>query len=441
MLSRIRYRLRAILRRSAMEREMRAEMQLHLDRQTELLVARGMSREDARLAARREFGNVAVHQEDGRDARGTRWLDSIAADVRFAFRYFARKPLSSATIVLVLAVGIAGYAAVFGLLQSAFLRPPPGVPDNVPLVVLRGMVRQQEQPAWSPQKFSYPELREMSDLRTIFSAVTGWTESSVVADMPGVLDHAMTRVEFVTDGYFATVGLPPAQGSALPATMPGAPAETQLAAVISYAMWEDAFGKKDVMNRTLLVNGVGVRIVGVAAPQFNGVLANDDRRLLMWIPLAARPAILAGDSVGARSGRSGSSASALSSADSSLFQAVGRLQPDVTPEQATAAIRVVAARAVSQMTPPRVADANTKPPVLVYDAEVARLRGWVIGGSGALGLQPPDPIGRCLRCSEPWRRFCCSSSARTLPRWSSALPSGAVRKSLCGFHSARRACE
>jgi predicted permease len=390
MLSRIRHRLRAILRRSAMEREMLAEMQLHLDRQTELFVARGMSPADARVAARREFGNVAVHQEDGRDARRTRWLESIAADVRFAFRFFARKPLSSATIVLVLAVGIAGYAAVFGLLQSAILRPPPGVPDDVPLVLLRGMVRQQEQPLWSPHRFSYPELREISSLRAIFSAVTGWTESSVIADMPGVLDHSTVRAHFVTDGYFATVGLPPAQGSALPATGPGAPSETQRVAVISHTMWEDAFGKKDVMNRTLMVNGVGVRIVGVAAPRFNGVLASEDRRLLMWLPLAARSSILAADT-SAKPG-SGSSASALSSVDSALFQAVGRLQPGVSPEQATAAIRMVRAHAVTQMTRSRAVDPNMKPPVLVYRAEVARLRGWAIGGSGALGLTPPDPL-------------------------------------------------
>ncbi|MEP6496259.1 MAG: ABC transporter permease, partial [bacterium] len=389
MFSRIRYRLRAILRRSAMEREMRAEMQLHLDRQTELLVARGMSRADARLAARREFGNVGIHQEDARDARGVRWIDSTVADIRFAFRFFARKPLSSATIVLVLALGIAGYGAAFGLLQSAVMRPPPGVPGDVPLVFLRGRVRLKEEPWWSTQRFSYPELREMSALRTIFSAVTGWTESDVVADMPGALDHATAKVHFVTDGYFSIVGRPPAQGSGLPATVPGAPAESQLVAVISNAMWEDAFGRKDVMNRTLMVNGVGVRIVGVAAPEFNGVLAGDDRpRLLMWLPLATRPAILAATSGG---GASSSSAAALSSVDSTLFQAVGRLQPGVSPEQATAAVRVVAAHATGAMTPPRTVGPNAaKPPVLVYDTDVARLRGWVAGGN-ALGMPPGDP--------------------------------------------------
>ena len=93
--------------------------------------------------------------------------------------------------------------AVFGLLQSATMRPPPGVPDDASLVVLRGMVRQKDQPSWSPMRFSYPELREMSALRTIFSVVTAWTESDVVVDAPGSLDHAATRVQFVTDGYFS----------------------------------------------------------------------------------------------------------------------------------------------------------------------------------------------------------------------------------------------
>ncbi|HEY9227987.1 MAG TPA: FtsX-like permease family protein, partial [Gemmatimonadaceae bacterium] len=79
------------------------------------------------------------------------------------------------------------------------------------------------------------------------------------------------------------------------------------------------------------------------------------------------------------------------SVDSALFQAIGRLQPGVSPEQATAAIRVLTAHAVSQMNPARAADPNTKPPALVYDAEVARLRGWAAGGSGAIGLPPGSP--------------------------------------------------
>src|SRR4051794_31925098 len=66
MFDRIRFRLRALFRPSALEREMQAEMQAHLDRRIEMLVAQGISPENARLAARREFGNVGLHQEHAR---------------------------------------------------------------------------------------------------------------------------------------------------------------------------------------------------------------------------------------------------------------------------------------------------------------------------------------------------------------------------------------
>jgi predicted permease len=319
-------------------------------------------------------------------ARGRRWIDSVGADVRFALRFFGRKPLSSATIVLVLAFGIAGYAVLFGLLQSATMRTPPGVPDDVPLVLVRALVREKTQPAWSPLRFSYPALREMSDLHAIFSAVTGWTENDVVVDVPGALDHAVTKGQFVTDGYFSILGVRPVRGSELPATVLGgdAAAESQLAAVISHAMWEDAFGRQDVSNRTMTVNGLRVRIAGVAPPQFEGALGGDDhRRLRMWLPLATRAAILA-----AASGTHSSAVAALSSADSTLFEAVGRLKPGVSMKQATAAARVIAIRAVSQRTPPRtIGPEPATPEVLLHDADVVPLNGWAGAFNAATGLQ------------------------------------------------------
>src|SRR4029079_14354317 len=107
-LHRIRYWVRAVFRGSALDRELQDEMQLHLARRTEALIAEGVDPDYARLAARREFGNPTAHRDAARDATTTAWLDSIRGDVRCALRYFARKPLSAATIVLVLSLGIGG---------------------------------------------------------------------------------------------------------------------------------------------------------------------------------------------------------------------------------------------------------------------------------------------------------------------------------------------
>jgi predicted permease len=384
MFIQVRHWFRAIFRRSALEREMRDEMQLHLDRHTDLLVARGMTRADARLAARREFGNVGVHQDHARDARPARWVESVGADVRFAFRFFKRKPLSSATIVLTLALGIGGYAALFGFVQGAVMQPlSRAIPRDVPLALVNGTVREKDQRTSSPMKFSYTALREMGELHSIFAAVGGWTESNVVVDAPGALERAATRVQFVTDGYFPVIGLRPAHGSGFPATDPSAPAESHLTAVISDAMWQDAFDRKDVSNHTMMVNGIAVRIVGVAPPRFDGLLDRGPR-LMMWLPLAARATILA-----ANGGANSSASAALTSADSTLFEVIGRLQPGISPEQATAAARVVAAQARGEMTPTVAAPGTVRAPALVYDVNVALLSHWTGAAKAALGA-PAD---------------------------------------------------
>jgi predicted permease len=313
------------------------------------------------------------------------WLESVGADISFARRLFARRPLSSGTIVLVLAIGIAGCATVYGMLQSAIMRPPPGVPRDVSLVRIRQLERPKDLPFWWRAKFSYLTVREFAALRSVFSAVAGWTETPVILDAPGALDHATANAQFVTDGYFDIVGLRPAYGSLLPNAFPRADGPP-LVAVISKSMWEDAFARGEVINARLVVNGVAVRIVGVAPPQFNGVPASysDVSRLTVWLPLSTRAAILA-------AGQAGASAAALSSADSTLFHAVGRLAPGVSPERASAAVRVIAANALRQMTPTRSADPNAlQAPEMVHDADVLPLQGSAETLALAMGA-PPGP--------------------------------------------------
>ncbi|HEY9227969.1 MAG TPA: ABC transporter permease, partial [Gemmatimonadaceae bacterium] len=277
MFDRIRFRLRALVRPSVLEREMQDEMHSHLDRRIEVLVSQGMSLESARLAARREFGNIGLHQEHARDARRTRWIDAVRSDIRFALRSFARKPFLSATIVLVLALGIGTHAFELTLLRWITSRVAPGMSSDVDVVRLRGMWRPKDQTEWSPLPFSYPELREMAELPNTFASVAGWTTSDVAVDARGSLDGASANAQFVTDGFFSVLGLRTTHGPGLP---PGT-ADAQFVAVISHDMWEDAFDRaEDVANRTIEVNGVVVRIVGVAPRWFVGPTEGNGRRVL-----------------------------------------------------------------------------------------------------------------------------------------------------------------
>src|SRR5688572_28786820 len=101
-LHRISQRLRAIVGRGRLAREMDDEMRQHLELATERYIARGFSPSDARAAARNEFGNLPMIEDEARQARGARWVDALAGDVRFAIRYFARHKASTAIIVVVL---------------------------------------------------------------------------------------------------------------------------------------------------------------------------------------------------------------------------------------------------------------------------------------------------------------------------------------------------
>ena len=356
MLHRIRYWVRAVFRGSALDRELQDEMQLHLARRTEALIAEGVDPDDARLAARREFGNPTAHRDAARDATKTAWLDSIRGDVRFALRYFARKPLSAATIVLVLSLGIGGSTFQVSTLLSVTSRAPEGVSDDIPLVRLRGMYRAKDAPKWRDRTLWYAEVRGISEVPNTFESVAAWTMNRVVASAPGTTGDATLWAQFVTKDFFKVIGAPVTNGPGLP----DADTEAQPAGVISHALWEDMFDRADVSGKVVIVNGIPVRVVGVAPPRFTGVLPVDNRRM-MWLPLSSRATVL---------GLASSNPAA--DPDSANFQAVGRLRPGVSPQRATAAAHVVSARVVSAMIP--ASAARTIAPN-VFDSDVVPLRG------------------------------------------------------------------
>ena len=186
----IRSRLRAVFRRGALDREMREEMALHIEQATERLMRRGLNEADARDAARREFGNVAVLQEEARDVRGARWIESCLADVQFALRHFARTPLTAVTLVLVLALGIGVNSALFSILQALTMRPAPGVPDDPALVRIRGTVVARDNGRLQPRRFSMPEVNDLASRRETFSAVAAYARHEMVLDLNDGTDTA-----------------------------------------------------------------------------------------------------------------------------------------------------------------------------------------------------------------------------------------------------------
>src|SRR5690242_2452711 len=122
MISELLFRLRALFRRDAMERELDDELRFHLERETEKLMRLGLSRDDATRQARLTFGGIERIKDDTRDARGIALLETIAQDLRYAARGLRAKPGFTAAVVLTLGLGIGANAAMFGLVDRLMFR-------------------------------------------------------------------------------------------------------------------------------------------------------------------------------------------------------------------------------------------------------------------------------------------------------------------------------
>src|ERR1700722_12849486 len=118
------------------EKELREELQFHLEEEAERYQAAGASTEDARWAARRELGNMELVREDARSAWGWTLVEQFGQDLRYALRMMVASKSFSLLAILTLALGIGANTAIYSLIDALLMRSLP-VTDPASLVVLK----------------------------------------------------------------------------------------------------------------------------------------------------------------------------------------------------------------------------------------------------------------------------------------------------------------
>jgi putative ABC transport system permease protein len=249
--------------------ELSEEIRAHLEEKVERLAEGGMSGKEALTAARREFGNLTLVEEDGRDV--WRWLsiENLFADIRYGLRMLRRNPVFTAAGLLTIAIGIGANAAVFSVVNSVLLKPL-NYPQAEELVSLHqtapgaaGLADFENGLLLSPSMyFTYAEQN-----RT-FQALGVWVTDT--ANVTGLADPEQVRLVAVSDGVLQALDVRPAAGRWL-LEMDQVPRGPERV-VLSYGYWQRRFaGDRGVIGRTMMMDSRPREIVGVMPPGFRFV--------------------------------------------------------------------------------------------------------------------------------------------------------------------------
>src|SRR5260370_40441503 len=198
-------RLAGLFQKDKRDAEMAEEIQAHVDLLTERNIAAGMTPDEARRAALREFGRVEQIKEVAREQRVWMWADEFVQDIRYGARMLRRTPGFSILAILCLTLGIGTNAAALSWIEGILIRPYPLVAHQDRMVALSGTIRGAERSG-----LSYPDLLDFEKSSTLFESfivdkITRTTLTPVHLSYRSVAG-------MVSANYFDTLGIRPMPG-------------------------------------------------------------------------------------------------------------------------------------------------------------------------------------------------------------------------------------
>jgi len=260
------------------------EIREHIAMLEERYHSQGMSGRQATRAAWRQFGNLTALKERQRAQRGFLSPAEWWRDVRFGMRMLSKRPVSSAAVVLALALGIGLNSAVFTFVNALLLRPPQGVNDIGKLVeVWLHNPKAGGVEGYLP--FDYPDYAYYRDHTKSLEGLMAFDGDGEDA----IWNHAgmgeILHVQFVSGNLFSLLGLNAVAGRTLSADDDRIDKPGQVV-VLSYPFWKEKLGGgTGVIGNTLMLDGRAFTVVGVAPAGFTGLMVGTDPDF--WAPLTA----------------------------------------------------------------------------------------------------------------------------------------------------------
>jgi predicted permease len=222
-----------------------------------------MPRKEATAAARRDFGNVALVQEDSREV--WRWpsIENFLIDVRYGLRMLVKNWKQASIAAFSLSVAMALSVAGLSVFNGIMLRPPVATaPDRLVTIYTAS-------PTSEFDGVSYPDYRYYRDSNHSFSAVAAFPNGISVRHIThGDRDETGT-MEAASDNYFSVMGIPAFLGQLF---TPGENDKKTPSAVLSYSCWERWGADPEIIGKTVALNGQTLMIEGVTPKDFNGVV-------------------------------------------------------------------------------------------------------------------------------------------------------------------------
>lgn len=260
-----------LVRRNEFADELKEEIAFHHQHAEEDLRARGMSAEEARRVAARQFGNTLQIRERSHNVVGFRW-ETVAQDVRFALRQLVRQPGFAATAIAILALGMGASTAIFGFVDAALIQP-------LPYSELNRLLDVDESSTSPRSNLSYDDYQDWKAMNRTLASLDVYTGAGYLLQMGSVSEPVSAAR--VSDGFFHTLGVWPMLGRDF-LSGEDRPSQPKIV-MLTYGAWKRRFdGRRDVIGQSLNLSGDEYTIIGVLPASFSfAPRANAE----FWVPL------------------------------------------------------------------------------------------------------------------------------------------------------------